>query len=42
MLETDKKGKKKKSDPLEAYTIDLVERASQGKLDPLIGRELEM
>jgi len=42
LVETDKKGKKKKSDPLEAYTIDLVERASQGKLDPLIGRELEM
>ncbi len=40
--ETDKKGKSKKSDPLEAYTIDLVKRASQGKLDPLIGRELEM
>jgi ATP-dependent Clp protease ATP-binding subunit ClpA len=42
LVETDKKGKKKKSDPLELYTVDLVERASQGKLDPLIGRELEM
>ena len=41
-LETDKKGKKKKTDPLEVFTIDLVERAAQGKLDPLIGRELEM
>ena len=42
LVETDKKGKKKKTDPLEAFTIDLVERASQGKLDPMIGRELEM
>ncbi len=42
LVETDKKGKKKKGDPLESYTVDLVERASQGKLDPLIGRELEM
>jgi ATP-dependent Clp protease ATP-binding subunit ClpA len=41
-VETDKKEKKKKTDPLELYTIDLVERASQGKLDPLIGRELEI
>lgn len=37
-----KKGKKKKTDPLEAFTIDLVDRAINGKLDPLIGREMEM
>jgi len=34
--------KKKKSDPLEAFTVDLVKNAAEGKLDPLIGRELEM
>ncbi len=38
---TEKKGKKK-SDALETYTIDLVERALNGRLDPLIGREIEM
>jgi len=36
-----KKGKKK-TDPLEVFTIDLVDRAKKGKLDPLIGREAEM
>lgn len=36
-----KKGKKK-TDPLEVFTIDLVDRAMKGKLDPLIGREPEM
>ena len=36
-----KKGKKK-TDPLEVFTIDLVDRAKKGKLDPLIGRESEM
>jgi len=39
---TGKREKKKKTDPLEAFTIDLVKRAAEGKLDPLIGRELEM
>ncbi|OQX28292.1 MAG: ATP-dependent Clp protease ATP-binding subunit ClpA [Desulfobacteraceae bacterium IS3] len=34
--------KKKKVNPLKVFTVDLVERASQGKLDPLIGRELEL
>ena len=33
---------KKKSDPLALFTIDLMERALQGKLDPLIGRQLEL
>jgi len=39
---TDKKQKKKKGDPLELYTIDLVKMAAEGKLDPLIGRKMEM
>ena len=39
---TDKKKKKKKTDPLEIFTIDLVKSAAQGKIDPLIGRELEL
>jgi ATP-dependent Clp protease ATP-binding subunit ClpA len=37
-----RQGKKKKADPLELYTIDLIEHAAMGKLDPLIGRELEI
>jgi ATP-dependent Clp protease ATP-binding subunit ClpA len=41
-IKTAKSEKKKKTDPLEAFTIDLVQRAAEGKLDPLIGRELEM
>ncbi len=36
------KEKKKKADPLEAFTVDLVERARIGKLDPLIGRKAEL
>ncbi|MBW1899531.1 MAG: AAA family ATPase, partial [Deltaproteobacteria bacterium] len=39
---TEKRGKKKKTDPLEAFTTDLVQMAAMGKLDPLIGRELEL
>lgn len=34
--------KKKKINPLKVFTIDLIKRASQGKLDPLIGRENEI
>jgi ATP-dependent Clp protease ATP-binding subunit ClpA len=34
--------RKGKADPLELYTTDLVQRAVEGKLDPLIGRELEL
>ncbi|MEW5910372.1 MAG: ATP-dependent Clp protease ATP-binding subunit ClpA, partial [Thermodesulfobacteriota bacterium] len=33
---------KKKTDPLELYTIDLTASAAQGKLDPLIGRKEEL
>ena len=39
---TEKKSDKRKANPLEAYTINLIDRAAKGKLDPLIGRELEM
>jgi ATP-dependent Clp protease ATP-binding subunit ClpA len=38
----DQKSPKKKASPLEAYTINLIDQAAKGKLDPLIGRELEM
>ncbi len=41
-IKTGRQTKKKKTDPLEAFTIDLVERASLGRLDPLIGRSLEL
>ncbi len=40
--EDTKEDKKKKSDILELFTIDLVEQARLGKLDPLIGRENEL
>jgi ATP-dependent Clp protease ATP-binding subunit ClpA len=41
-VKTEKGEKKKKVNPLEAFTTDLVQMASIGKLDPLIGRELEL
>ena len=41
-LPADSKTVKKKAGPLETYTVNLVDRAANGKLDPLIGRELEM
>ena len=41
-ITTEKSDKKQKSDALEAFTIDLVKYATLGKLDPLIGRDLEM
>lgn len=31
-----------KKDPLEAFTTDLLKKAREGKIDPLIGRENEM
>jgi ATP-dependent Clp protease ATP-binding subunit ClpA len=40
--DTEKDKKKKKKSPLEIFTVDLVEKASLGKLDPLIGREMEL
>jgi ATP-dependent Clp protease ATP-binding subunit ClpA len=39
---TDRRDKRKKGDPLEMFTVDLVKMAADGKLDPLIGRVLEM
>ena len=34
--------KTKKVNPLEAFTINLLERAAQGKIDPLVGRQAEL
>jgi ATP-dependent Clp protease ATP-binding subunit ClpA len=34
--------RRRKGDPLEMFTTDLVKTAHQGKLDPLIGREIEI
>ena len=34
--------RRRKGDPLEMFTTDLVKTARQGKLDPLIGRETEI
>ena len=39
-FEDDMEGEK--SDPLEAYTESLAERAEAGKIDPLIGRDAEL
>lgn len=41
-VKTAKDTKKKKADPLELFTVDLVEQAARGKLDPMIGRKLEI
>ena len=32
----------KKVNPLEAYTVNLLERAAKGKIDPLVGRAAEL
>ena len=40
--EAEPKPAKKKASPLETYTVNLIDRAAKGKLDPLIGRELEL
>jgi len=34
--------KPKKLNPLEAFTINLLERAAKGKIDPLVGRQAEL
>ncbi|MDL1967587.1 MAG: ATP-dependent Clp protease ATP-binding subunit ClpA [Deltaproteobacteria bacterium] len=39
---TESKEKKKAAGPLEIFTIDLVKRASEGKIDPIIGRKSEL
>ncbi len=36
------KPKQKPTDPLEAFTVDLIARAKEGKIDPLIGRQQEL
>lgn len=36
------KPKQKPADPLESFTIDLIARAKDGKIDPLIGRSQEL
>ena len=36
------KGTKKRLNPLQAFTVNLVKKAAEGKLDPLIGRKPEM
>lgn len=38
----EKDERKKKADPLALYTVELVKRAREGKLDPLIGRKTEL
>lgn len=40
--QTDPDKKKKKANPLEEYTVDMMELAERGKLDPLIGRGAEL
>ena len=35
-------GPRKSKDPLEAYTVDLVKEAAEGRIDPLVGREKEV
>ncbi len=40
--QTDQKSKQKQADPLKSFTIDLLERAREGKIDPMIGREHEL
>ncbi|MCJ8500641.1 ATP-dependent Clp protease ATP-binding subunit ClpA [Desulfatitalea alkaliphila] len=40
--ESDVDREKKKTNPLDAYTVDMMRLAAEGKLDPLIGRELEL
>ena len=39
---TEKPDKPKKSNPIELYTLNLMRAAADGKIDPLIGRELEI
>jgi len=39
---TEKPDTPKKSDPIELYTLNLTRAAADGKIDPLIGREIEI
>ena len=38
----EERDRRQKSNPLELFTLNLIELASEGKLDPLIGREAEL
>jgi ATP-dependent Clp protease ATP-binding subunit ClpA len=38
----EEKDRRQKSSPLELFTLNLIELAAEGKLDPLIGREAEL
>ena len=38
----EERDRKQKSNPLKLFTLDLVSLAADGKLDPLIGREMEL
>ncbi|MGH8431306.1 MAG: AAA family ATPase, partial [Solimonas sp.] len=40
--DTGESKKKNEADALEAYCVDLNKKASEGRIDPLIGRELEV
>ena len=39
---TEKSDKPKKADPVELFTLNLTQAAAEGKIDPLIGREIEI
>ena len=41
-VKTGKGRKKQQTNPLEAFTVDLIDHAAKGNIDPLIGRELEL
>ena len=41
-IEEARGGKKKEKNPLEAYCLDLVKEATEGRIDPLIGRAKEV
>lgn len=41
-VRTDREEQKEKVGALETFTVNLVERAAKGKLDPVIGREFEL
>ena len=38
----EEKDRRKKANPLELFTLNLIELAAEGKLDPLIGRQTEL
>ncbi len=42
LAKPDREERRKKGSPLQLFTIDLVKLAKEGKLDPLIGREVEL